>query len=492
MMDEKDIFNNNGDTKDNNLRRDDIYSRLDESSDMEDADEDLLALLDMISAQDEKQKSDISGVQNSVNTSRKDDTPAEVTNDIFSIDDFTLENEERQQEEIQHEESFQQEEAVDSFVAEQILEVDQKASPPKLKSPDNLGDIFSDALSAMDSLEDVNDELLGDVKAAPEKKLGFFQKLLSRFSKKDKKEEKNNSNKKASESKGKEEDKKQNKKESKNTKAEKAKNNAGKTAKAKPSKNTQDKKKTAEDSLTEEEKLKLAKKKEDKAKKAAVKAEKKKAADAKKSEKKKAAADKAAIKKQKKQEKKDLTPPDPDDNIKLNPLGVVFILTFFILIAGVIIVGTKTYSYGLDVRTASIEYSRGRYTEAYYSIYGISVKKQDYKTYDKIMTTMYVNKELNSYYNYMEVSKYSEALDSLLKGLDRYDIHIAHAKELGIEKNLKTIKKQMLKELKDTYGLTEKQADAINAIEDRAKYSVKVINIASEKEKEKEKELSKK
>lgn len=487
MMDEKDIFNNNGDIKDNSMRRDDIYSRLDESSDMEDADEDLLALLDMISAQDEKQKGNISGSQVSNNTVREEYVPQEETNDIFSIDDFNLDNEESHQEETHQEESFHQEEAVDSFVADQILEVDQKASAPKSKNLDNVGDIFSDALSAMDSLED-DDDLIGDVKSTPEKKIGFFQKLFSNFSKKDKKEEKNNSKTKALEStKGnKEEAKKQTKKEDKITKAEKGQNKS-KTAKAKSSKNTQEKKKPAEELLTEEEKANLAKKKEEKAKKAAAKAEKKKAADAKKNEKKKAAADKAAIKKQKKQEKKDLTPPDPDDNIKLNPLGVVFILTFFILIAGVVIVGTKTYSYGLDVKTASIEYSRGRYTEAYYSIYGVNVKKQDYKTYDKIMTTMYVNKELNSYYNYIEVYKYPEALDSLLKGLGRYDIHIAHAKELGIEKNLKSIKKQILKELKDTYGLTEKQANAINAIEDRAKYSVKVINIASEKEKEQNK-----
>ncbi len=491
MSDEKDIFDNNGETKDNNMRNDDIYSRLDESSDMEDADEDLLALLDMISAQDEKQKKG-NGPQPSNQVKAEEPAKAvepakaaepvkaveaakaqepvkaeksaakEEMDPIFSIDDFDLDSNQ----------VHQAEEATDSFAADKVLEANNNA-PSKSKNLDSMGDVFSDALSAMDRLED--EELLENIDISAmegnsEEKSGFSGKKLS----KDEQNGKGEGNKKS---------RAEIKAEKKAAKLAKAKEKAekNKEAKADAAKAKKEEKKPAEELLTEEEKAKIAKKKEEKAKKAAAKLEKKKASDAQKAEKRKAAADKAAMKQQEKQAKKEQTPPDPDDKVKLNTLGVVFIMTFFILIAGVVIVGTKTYSYSLDVKNASLEYSRGRYTEAYYDIYGISVKKQDQKTYDRIMTTMYVNKELNSYYNNIEMKKYPEALDSLLKGLDRYDVHIARAKELGIEKNLGSIKQQILKELDKSYGLTEKQAKAINSIDDQAKYSVKVINIASEK-----------
>ncbi|SHO50381.1 hypothetical protein [Anaerocolumna xylanovorans] len=451
MKDEKDIINNNGDTRSDSFSSEDIYSRLNEASDMEDADEDLLALLDMISAQDEKQKNN--SIPETVNkVAEKEPVKEKEPDPIFSMDDFNVTGEEPSHEE----------ETADSFAADEVLEADSKDTSPKSKNLDSMGDVFSDALSAMDRLED--EELPENFAGSPKEKSGLFSGLFSKKEKKDKKEEEK-------------EPKVKTKAEKKEKKAKDDKSKAAKPAAQDKNKN----KKPAEPQLTEEEKAKIEKKKEEKAKKAAAKAEKKKVADAKKAEKKKAAADKAAIKQQKKQEKKELTPPDPDDNVKLNTLGVVFIMTFFILIAGVVIIGTKAYSYNLSVKSASLEYSRGRYTEAYYEIYGLNVRKQDYKTYDRIMTTMYVNKELNSYYNYMEMKKYPEALDSLLKGLDRYEIHIDHAKELGIEKNLSSVKKQILKELKKSYGLTEKQAKTINTIDDQAKYSVKVINTASEK-----------
>lgn len=478
MKDEKDIFSYNGDTGSNNLRNDDIYSRLDESSDMEDADEDLLALLDMISAQDEKQKNNnIPQASSPASNPVKAEEPVkEETSSIFSIDDFNLENDDSQGEDYQNggyqNEDLQREEIFDSFVPDKVLEANPGDNSLKSKSLDNVGDIFSDALSAMDRLED--EELLNNMEETnkekdSKEKSGVFSKLFSKNDKKDKKETDKNSKIQIKEEK---------KKEKAKAKDSKEKDSREKAAKAKPAK---EKKKPAEELLTAEEKLIIEKKKEAKAKKAAAKAEKKKANSAKKAEKQKAAAEKAAMKQQKKQEKKEQNTPDPEDNIKLNTLGVVFIMTFFILIAGIVIVGTNTYSYSLGLRNANLEYSRGRYTQAYYEIYGLNIKKQDHKIYDKIMTTMYVNKELNSYYNYKEMNKYPEALDSLLKGLNRYDTHIDHAKELGIENNLNAIKKQLLKELKKSYGLTEKQARAINSIDDKAIYSVKVINLASEK-----------
>ncbi len=465
MKDEKDIFNNNGDSKKDELNNDDIFSRLDDNSEMEDADDDLLALLDMISAQDEMQKGGNSDYASSKEPPKKS---AQEEEPIFSLDDFDLETSGLDMAGMDTFEPEPEDETVDSFEADKILTAQELKSETKEKSLDNMGDVFSDALSAMDRLED--EELPVTETAETEKKPGFFQRLFGKAGKKDKSAIKEDS-------KLSKEDKKKaiaKEKEAAKKKAAKEKAEKAKAAKAQA-------KKPEPEPLSPEEKAKQEKAKEAKAKKAAAKADKKKAADAKKVEKKKAATDKAAIKAEKKKAKAELNPPDPEDNIKLNPLGIVFIMTFFILIAGVVIIGTNTYSYNLGIKNASISYSRGRYMEAYNSIYGLNVKEKDAATYDKIITTMYVYKQLNSYYNYTELQKKPEALDSLLKGLNRYDTHIEHATELGIEKNLGSIKKLILKELKENYGMTEKQAKSINAISDHTKYSLEVINLASDK-----------
>ncbi len=462
MKDEKDIFNNNGDTNKDELNNEDIFSRLDDNSEMEDADDDLLALLDMISAQDEMQKGGNSDYASSKETPKK---PVQEEEPIFSLDDFDLETSSLDMADM---DTFDAEpdETVDSFEADKILTAQDLKSENKEKSLDNMGEVFSDALSAMDRLED--EELPVTETAETEKKPGFFQRLFGKAGNKDNSILKDDSKlSKEDKQKAIAKEKETAKKKAAQEKAEKAKAAQAQAKKPEP--------------LSAEEKAKQEKAKEAKAKKAAAKAEKKKAADAKKVEKKKAATDKAALKAEKKKAQAELNPPDPEDNIKLNPLGIVFIMTFFILIAGVVIIGTNTYSYNLGIKNASTSYSRGRYMEAYNSIYGLNVKEKDAATYDKIITTMYVYKQLNSYYNYTELQKKPEALDSLLKGLNRYDTHIEHATELGIEKNLGSIKKLILKELKENYGMTEKQAKSLNAISDHTEYSLEVINLASDK-----------
>ena len=60
----------------------------------------------------------------------------------------------------------------------------------------------------------------------------------------------------------------------------------------------------------------------------------------------------------------------------------------------------------------------------------VSISDEDIELYDKIMTVMYVNKQLNSYNNYYAINRYPEAL-VFIKGLERYDKYIELATLLG-------------------------------------------------------------
>ena len=98
--------------------------------------------------------------------------------------------------------------------------------------------------------------------------------------------------------------------------------------------------------------------------------------------------------------------------------------------------------------------------------------------YNKIMTVMYVNKQLNSYHSYYEMKKYPEALDSLLKGLNRYDRYIELATMLGIDDDMDYVRNQILSELDSVFHLTEEEALQIASMEDIADYSKKVYEVA--------------
>ena len=93
---------------------------------------------------------------------------------------------------------------------------------------------------------------------------------------------------------------------------------------------------------------------------------------------------------------------------------------------------------------------------------------------------MFVNKELNSYQNYTGIRMYPEALDSLIKGLEKYDKHIDDAKDMDVSEDLDKVRGRIISELENEYGLSEKEAYKLLNITDREAYSEKVIEIANQ------------
>ena len=169
------------------------------------------------------------------------------------------------------------------------------------------------------------------------------------------------------------------------------------------------------------------------------------------------------------------------DEGRINRLGTSIVFAFFGLIVILLLIGTNLFSYSLSIRNATNYFDRQKYTEAYNEVYGINIKDEDIELYDKIMTVMFVNKQLNSYNNYYALKQYPEALDSLLKGLSRYDKYIELATLLGIKSDLNYVRDQILGELKNVFLLSED--DAINIIknEDQTQYSLKVYDVVFEK-----------
>ena len=164
---------------------------------------------------------------------------------------------------------------------------------------------------------------------------------------------------------------------------------------------------------------------------------------------------------------------------KINKAGAIIIFLFFIVAAAVVIVGTNIFSYDISIADATYKFGNHKYTEAYEDIRGLKIKEKDMEIHDKIYTVMFVNKQLNSYNNFFAMGDYASALDSLIKGLSRYDKYIALARQLGIHTDLDYVRKQIMAELQNVYGVSEREALELMEMTDRQDYSERIYAIVS-------------
>lgn len=216
----------------------------------------------------------------------------------------------------------------------------------------------------------------------------------------------------------------------------------------------------------EDKKAKKAQTKEEKeAQKAQQKVEKEELAK-KKAEEKRAKAEEAKAKAQKKKEERlALEAAEALHEGRINRVGATILFVIFAILTVIIIVGTNIYSYNLSIKNAQNEFNIKHYNDAYYEVYGLKIQDEDIDLYDKIMTVMYVNTQLNAYDYYMRSNNKELALDSLLKGLQRYDKYLELATILDIEDDLNYVKSNILTELQNEFGIDE--VEAVNMVKTR-------------------------
>ena len=226
----------------------------------------------------------------------------------------------------------------------------------------------------------------------------------------------------------------------------------------------------AEQKKAEKEQAKEAKKAEKEAKKAA-KAEEKAAKKAEKEAKK--AERKAQQEEEAEAEKYEVTG-------KLNKVGVAIIAILTVTFLVVEIAGTNIHGYSSSKKQAMKYFEMGKYEQAYQEVLGTKVKEKDPDTYNKIRTVMQVQRALDSYQNYDAMNYYPDALNALIRGLQRYDANLETAKQLENEDEVDGCKEQIVSLLQSEYGVSESQARELLSL-DKAEYTSKVVEIAMKK-----------
>ena len=155
---------------------------------------------------------------------------------------------------------------------------------------------------------------------------------------------------------------------------------------------------------------------------------------------------------------------------RINRVGATIVFVFFAVCAIVLLSGSEIFGYTISIHSAETNFNKALdnnvkyYTDAYNDIYGLEIKPEDQMLSDKIMTVMFVNKELNSYNSHMLMDDYQSALHSLLLGLYRYGKYYEQAIPLGIDRDMDYVRTQILKELEAKFHVSEDEAELLRSL----------------------------
>lgn len=193
------------------------------------------------------------------------------------------------------------------------------------------------------------------------------------------------------------------------------------------------------------------------AKKAEAK-EKKEASKAKKEEKPKKEKKPPKEKKEKKP-KKEKQPPKPGDILKIKPKTIIKLVLFVSGTVILITVMNDYMHYMSNIQLSKTYYQNGNYEEAYDSLNGTNIKAADEDLYKQVRVLMYLDKQINSYDRYTKLNMKAEALDSLIKGVDRYNTYRDIAEGQGVVAQFDDIYSKILDNLLNSYGIDEAKAN---------------------------------
>lgn len=178
--------------------------------------------------------------------------------------------------------------------------------------------------------------------------------------------------------------------------------------------------------------------------------------------------------------KKPKKPKEIDTSPPLPKKPVILITVMAASIFALIMLGSKYTGYSNDMSMARELYKQGDYVAAYTAISGTSMKKGDQMFYDSCATLAMVQEEYQAYVSMMTLEQYDMALDSLIRGVGRYDKFYDRANEYGILMELQEIEQLIEQALQEQFNVTPDQARALYAMHMREDYSIGVRQILEE------------
>lgn len=208
------------------------------------------------------------------------------------------------------------------------------------------------------------------------------------------------------------------------------------------------------------------------------KQQKKEEAEKKKQEKEAAKAEKEAKKaskpkKEKKPKQKNKVPKEPP--LPKVPVTMMWIVALSLMV--LIFLGTSLIGYSSPVNESKEAFDNGDYVTAYTKLQGINVRSADEELLHAASTLAGIQTELNAYNALMEQKQYEMALDALVRGYGRCNLHSAEAEEWGVTKQLTDLENTFDKLLKEQFDVSKRKAKKLYQIKRRSEYTLALHEI---------------
>lgn len=156
--------------------------------------------------------------------------------------------------------------------------------------------------------------------------------------------------------------------------------------------------------------------------------------------------------------KKVKQPPKPQDLLKIKPKTIITIILFVVGLVLLVNLANSTSYYRSCISKAKLYFQNGDYAAAYKELSGLSLEEADESLYDQICVVMFIEKQHQSYLNYTKLNMRMEALDSLIKGIARYQKYLPRAEKLGMSVQFEAAKDKIVEDLQSGYGISYEKA----------------------------------
>jgi len=176
--------------------------------------------------------------------------------------------------------------------------------------------------------------------------------------------------------------------------------------------------------------------------------------------------------------KKEKKPKEPDNSPKI-PISII--ATFLVLsisIIGVVMVGMTFTGLKRHVAQAEELFAAGDYIGAYEKVNGFSLTDEKVLLLRNQARTLADLQQCQDEYNaFIQYERYNYALDSLIKGVGRYEKYKDDAVEYGISEQYDAYYQNFVSQLSERFGLTAEDALAIYNQPNRHYYTIELRKV---------------
>lgn len=176
--------------------------------------------------------------------------------------------------------------------------------------------------------------------------------------------------------------------------------------------------------------------------------------------------------KKKKKEKKKKEDKAPEAPLKKLPKKkIIVIAVFCVSLAAIMIFLAYFFPYSQDMSKAKKYYVTGDYQKTYEYLRGHKMSDKDKDLYNKSVILLKVQRQVDSYRNYMKMGMRVEALNALVQGVDAMDTYAELADSLGVASEFSMICNTLVNDLNMTFGVEVDKAREWLRIEGSKEYT---------------------